>query len=101
MYAKGQSNIIAKLRGSFEAPAPTAALETTETQRSIFNAPPPSSLPKPPVAPPPNGLRPEEAASLGPQGLKRPREEESDEEEAPMEEDDEGDAPMEASSDED
>ena len=36
----------------------------------------------------------------GPQGVKRRRDDESDEEDAPMEEDD-SDAPMEASSDED
>jgi len=40
-------------------------------------------------------------AAPSPQGTKRPREEESDEEDAPMEEDDDSDAPMEASSDED
>jgi hypothetical protein len=46
-------------------------------------------------------LPPKPAAELNgtTQGIKRPREEESDEEEAPMEED--SDVPMEASSDED
>ena len=102
MYAKGQSHVIAKLRGTFEAPtaAPSTAPESTDLQRSIFNAPPPSNLPKPPQLQPPNGVAPESAPSpLA--GVKRPREDESDEEDAPMDEDDEGDAPMEASSDED
>ncbi|KAL9616914.1 MAG: hypothetical protein Q9160_008262 [Pyrenula sp. 1 TL-2023] len=100
VYAKGQSNIINKLRGTFETPATVS--EATELQRSIFNAPPPSSLPKPLPVPIANGVKPDDAASPGPQGIKRPREEESEEEGgAPMEEDDESDAPMEASSDED
>lgn len=99
MYAKGQSNIINKLRGTFETSV--VVPEPTELQRSIFNAPPPSHLPKPLPVPVANGVKPEEAASPGPQGIKRPREEESEGEGAPMEEDDESDAPMEASSDED
>lgn len=54
-------------------------------------------------------LKPSEAAVNGaisedggksPQGIKRRREDESDEEDAPMDEDDEGDAPMEDSSEE-
>ena len=89
-------------------PTTTAALvETTELQKSIFNAPP-STIPAKPAAP--NGLKPVEVElPKPPQGVKRPREdegenegvEEGDEEEASMEEDDESDAPMEASSDED
>ncbi|KAL9112385.1 MAG: hypothetical protein Q9227_003227 [Pyrenula ochraceoflavens] len=102
-YAKGQSHVFARLRGTFEAPttAPTGASEATDLQRSIFNAPPSSNLPKPPQLQPPNGQVPESAPSPSVAGVKRPREDESDEEEAPMDEDDEGDAPMEASSDED
>jgi U2 small nuclear ribonucleoprotein B'' len=121
-YAKGQSQIIPKLRGTFEPPtAGTGAVETTELQRSIFNAPP-SSIPTKPVET--NGVRPAEASLPNPpHGVKRSREEEEEEEEeekeeeeeekdkkkadeddaddAPMEEDEESDAPMEASSDED
>lgn len=78
-YAKGSSDIISKLRGTYVAPsanAPTTV--TTDLQKSIFSGPP---------------------AAVG-AGIKRPREEESDEGEAPMDED-ESDVPMEASSDED
>jgi U2 small nuclear ribonucleoprotein B'' len=111
VYAKGQSHIIPKLRGTFEQPTATiGAAETTDLQKSIFNAPP-SSIPTKPSET--NDMKPV-AASLPepPHGVKRPRDEEEEEkdekeadedgaEEAPMEEDDESDAPMEASSDED
>jgi U2 small nuclear ribonucleoprotein B'' len=117
VYAKGQSQIIPKLRGTFEPPTAataTATAETTDLQKSIFNAPP-SSIPSKPAET--NGLKPAEPSLPNPpHGVKRPRgEEEEDEEDeekdqkeaeeeaedAPMEEDDESDAPMEASSDED
>ncbi|KAH8693528.1 hypothetical protein BGW36DRAFT_398853 [Talaromyces proteolyticus] len=80
-YAKGSSDVINKLRGTYVAPttganAPGAV--STDLQKSIFSAPP----------------------SAATAGIKRPREEESDEGEAPMDEDD-SDVPMEASSDED
>lgn len=76
----------------------------TELQQSIFNAPPsstslgahtPASLSRPSEAQPnePN------VDGKEPHGMKRGRDEESDDEGAPMEED-ESDAPMEASSDE-
>ncbi|EEP82972.1 conserved hypothetical protein [Uncinocarpus reesii 1704] len=93
VYAKGSSDIIAKLRGTY---APTTAHEqsriSTELQKSIFSAPPSAAV----VAETQNagGAKPQAS-----QGVKRPREEESDEGEAPMEED-ESDVPMEASSDE-
>lgn len=90
VYAKGASNVIARLRGTYNAPAvgsgPTGV--SSDLQKSIFSGPP-GALP--PRAPEVNGEQRH--------GLKRPREEESDEEEAPMEED--SDVPMEASSDED
>jgi U2 small nuclear ribonucleoprotein B'' len=86
VYAKGQSNVIAKLRGTYIAPAAAEGMGvSTDLQKSIFSGPPGALPPKPEV----NGAH----------GVKRPREEESDEEEAPMEED--SDVPMEASSDED
>lgn len=84
--------------------------ESTDLQKSIFNAPP-SSIPTKPAET--NGLKPAEASLPNPpQGVKRQREEEEDEkdekkaeedeaEDAPMEEDEESDAPMDASSDED
>lgn len=80
---------------------------TTELQQSIFGAPP-SSLP----APVPSassaiatdasidkGMMDVNGAEDGPKGVKRGREDESDDEEAPMEED--SDAPMEASDEDD
>jgi U2 small nuclear ribonucleoprotein B'' len=110
VYAKGQSQIIPKLRGTFEpSTAATGTTETTDLQKSIFNAPP-SSIPTKPTET--NGLKPAEGSlPEPPHGVKRPRDEEEEEkeekqveedtEDAPMEEDEESDAPMEASSDED
>lgn len=114
VYAKGQSQIIPKLRGTFEPPtAATGTTETTDLQKSIFNAPPSSVSTKLTET---NGLKPAEVSlPEPPHGVKRPRDEEEKEEEeekqveddaedaedAPMEEDEESDAPMEASSDED
>ncbi|KAF7712726.1 U1 small nuclear ribonucleoprotein A/U2 small nuclear ribonucleoprotein B family protein [Penicillium ucsense] len=90
VYAKGSSDILAKLRGTYNPPtlgaAPVGA--STDLQKSIFNGPPGAIPPRP--AAETNG----EA-----HGTKRPRQDESDEEEAPMEED--SDVSMEASSDED
>jgi U2 small nuclear ribonucleoprotein B'' len=93
-YGKGQSQIIPKLRGTFE-PSPTAqtASEATDLQKSIFSALP-SSVPANPTTT--NGLKSNEAGlPPPPQGVKRPREEEdpAEESDAPMEEDDD-DAPM-------
>ncbi|KAI9743411.1 MAG: U2 snRNP complex subunit msl1 [Candelina submexicana] len=105
-YAKGKSDTIAKLDGTFRAPAPVGAVTATELQQSIFNAPP-STATAPLTSN--GGLKPQEAAVNGavsgdgaksPQGVKRRREDESDDEDAPMDEDDEGDAPMEDSSEE-
>lgn len=85
--------------------APSTQPAITELQQSIFNAPPssatvgalpPPSLPKPPEFHANGGDTEREE----PHGTKRGRDEESDDEGAPMEEDD-SDAPMEASSDED
>jgi U2 small nuclear ribonucleoprotein B'' len=73
----------------------------TELQQSIFGAPP-SSLPAPVKPQMPEAMANEHREvhkEDEPKGAKRAREEESDEEGAPMEED--SDAPMEASSDED
>ena len=104
-YGKGKSDTIAKLDGTYKMPVAAGnEVTTTELQQSIFGAPP-SSLPAPPA---PSAKVPEAAEKgdmdvdregEGPKGLKRAREEESDDEGAPMEED--SDAPMEASSDED
>ncbi|KAF7513729.1 hypothetical protein GJ744_007780 [Endocarpon pusillum] len=99
VYGKGQSQIIPKLRGTFEMPSvATEATTTTDLQKSIFNAPP-GSVPSKPVEIPQNKTSESEA----PHGTKRPRDEEEEDEqgEASMEEDEDSDAPMEASSDED
>ncbi len=99
VYGKGQSHIIAKLRGTFELPSvATETTTTTDLQKSIFNAPP-GSVPSKPVEVPQNKASEPEA----PHGTKRPRDEEEEDEqgEAPMEEDEDSDAPMEASSEED
>lgn len=105
VYGKGQSQIISRLLGTFEVPTATVGTtETTDLQKSIFNAPP-SSIPGRPADT--NGLKPSDGAlSKSAQTLKRPRDEEDEEKEddagdAPMEEDDESDAPMDASSEED
>lgn len=97
VYAKGTSHIIPRLRGTFEPPTTNAvAAETTELQKSIFNAPP-SSIPAKPVQ---NGVKPEEP--VAPHGTKRPRDEEEEEsdDDVSMEED-EDDAPMEEDDDDD
>lgn len=88
-YAKGTSSIIHKLRGTFEpstVQAPVA--ESTDLQKSIFNAPP-SSIPAKPVS---NGTAPTQ--DNAPHGTKRAREEveEEDDDDVEMEVDD--DAPM-------
>jgi len=99
VYAKGQSQIILKLRGTFEPLAPgAAAVETTELQKSIFNAPPSRILAKPVE----NEANASDNLAENPaQGVKRPREDEAEEEEesdVSMEED-EDDAPMEEDDD--
>ncbi|KAJ5468660.1 U1 small nuclear ribonucleoprotein A [Penicillium sp. IBT 31633x] len=87
VYGKGSSHVIAKLRGTYIAPVDAGpAPVSTDLQKSIFGGPP-GALP----------ARPTTDATGEGQGVKRPREEESDEE-APMDED--SDVPMEASSDE-
>ncbi|KAI9839595.1 MAG: hypothetical protein M1819_002221 [Sarea resinae] len=98
-YAKGKSDTIAKLDGTYRMPEPATAagaVTSTQLQQSIFNAPPTSTDAQKPPATAPNGVSGAEA------GTKRRRDDESDDEDAPMEEDDdEGDAPMEEASDED
>ncbi|KAI9865953.1 MAG: U2 snRNP complex subunit msl1 [Trichoglossum hirsutum] len=110
-YAKGKSDTVAKLDGTYKMPTvsvPAGAVEATELQQSIFNAPPGAvAISAPPkdttgmTLKPPNPVAVEEGENV-PQGVKRRREEEdepeSDEEDAPMEEDD-SDASMEGSSD--
>jgi len=105
-YAKGKSDTVAKLDGTYKMPVAAGnEVTTTALQQSIFGAPP-SSLPAPVPAPTAKALEANQNGGMdvdsgedGPKGVKRAREEESDDEGAPMEED--SDAPMEASSDED
>jgi U2 small nuclear ribonucleoprotein B'' len=96
VYGRGQSSVIPRLRGTFEAPSTTVESQATDLQKSIFNAPP-QNVPSKPVK---NGAKPEAAQPPTSQGLKRPREDEDDDEQsdAPMEED-EDDAPMEEDDD--
>lgn len=127
-YAKGKSDTIAKLDGTFKIPDVRTTATSSEVQQSIFNAPPsaattstttaPATAPaqarsaeaaKPAqangqakagtAAPPATSAAPAAAAadSAAPHGVKRGREDESDEEEAPMEEEDEDEAMMEES----
>ncbi|PYI09039.1 RNA-binding domain-containing protein [Aspergillus sclerotiicarbonarius CBS 121057] len=101
VYAKGTSDVIARLRGTYNIPTTTATGQTagasSELQKSIFSGPPGSAaLPSKPSGEVNGEVNGEAQAG---HGIKRPREEESDEEEAPMDED--SDVPMEASSDED
>lgn len=99
-YAKGKSDSIAKLDGTYRIPTAAANTTSTDLQQQIFGAPP-SSLPAP--------VRPAEVADTNggvegtakedaAKGVKRGRDEESDEEVA-MDED--SDAPMEEGSDDD
>ncbi|KAL8969372.1 MAG: hypothetical protein Q9183_002027 [Haloplaca sp. 2 TL-2023] len=104
-YGHGKSDTIAKLDGTYRMPsATTNQVTSTELQQSIFNAPPSSvAVGAPSVAPqskPLNEVADGAANAKEPHGVKRGRDEESDDEGVPMEED-ESDAPMEASSDED
>jgi U2 small nuclear ribonucleoprotein B'' len=96
VYGRGQSSVIPRLRGTFEAPSATAESPATDLQKSIFNGPP-QNIPSKPVE---NGAKPDAAIPPTSQGLKRPREDEDDDEQsdAPMEED-EDDAPMEEDDD--
>jgi len=103
VYAKGTSDIIAKLRGTYNVSTTAPAVTiSTELQKSIFNAPPSLATAAMTVQPPTtvNEAAAEGLETQASQGTKRPRDEESDEGDAPMEED-ESDVSMEASSDED
>lgn len=81
-YGKGKSDIISRLDGSAKAPdIKTQVPVSTELQKSIFNAPP-QAVP----APAPSAT--DGVAATTAQGIKRAREDDSDEGEAPMEEDD-------------
>ncbi|KAF3481702.1 U1 small nuclear ribonucleoprotein A [Arthroderma uncinatum] len=97
VYAKGNSDIIGKLRGTYNPPGANADQGiSTDLQKSIFHGPPSAATAATTTQPKPvNG---QTAPAQVPQGVKRTRDEES-EGEAPM--DEESDVSMEASSDED
>ncbi|MCJ1347539.1 U2 snRNP complex subunit msl1 [Peltigera leucophlebia] len=107
-YAKGKSDTIAKLDGTYKMPAVVATeVATTELQQSIFNLTASSSAAAPAAAAATAAgvVKTSDAGTTeidvdkdGPHGMKRRREVESDDEGAPMEEGD-SDAPMDASSD--
>ncbi|MCJ1253066.1 U2 snRNP complex subunit msl1 [Lignoscripta atroalba] len=104
-YAKEKSNIFTKLEGVYRPPVAANAVTSTELQQSIFNAPPSSTTIPIPAAPTSAkaqdaGINGANVEGDGPQGVKRRREDESDDEGAPMEQDDSSES-MEASSDED
>ncbi|MCJ1482920.1 U2 snRNP complex subunit msl1 [Schaereria dolodes] len=109
-YAKGRSDVFTRLEGVYHPPTVANPVTASELQQSIFNAPPSSStLPSTAVtsggkAQPQileaNGKNVEADSPQGPpQGVKRRRDDESDDEGAPMEQDDSSES-MEASSDE-
>ncbi|KAI4596252.1 U2 snRNP complex subunit msl1 [Pestalotiopsis sp. 9143b] len=103
-YARGKSDVISRLDGSYNNPEKSGAetnVEMTATQQSIFNAPAPGTaaanapstargLPAKPPAAPPAAPSAEEA-----RGQKRARDEEDEEE------DSDGDVAMEEESDSD
>ena len=100
-YAKGKSDTIAKLDGTYRMPVAAGnTTASTNLQQQIFGVPP-SSLPAPvqaAQAATTNGGTETDGKEEEAKGVKRGREEESDEEVA-MDED--SDAPMEEGSDDD
>ncbi|AEO53489.1 hypothetical protein MYCTH_2294867 [Thermothelomyces thermophilus ATCC 42464] len=85
-YAKSKSNIIAKLDGTFKIPAASSAarVEVTDLQQSIFNAPvpgaPTTTAPSLPSKPSGGDQPMTDAAATESRGVKRPREEDKEEE---------------------
>lgn len=108
-YAKGKSKIVAALDGSAASAAAAAKRSTapsaptsnaaTDLQKQVFGGPLAGGVQVSTAGG--TGLsvpnRPPDAPS--PQGTKRAREDDSDDEGAPMEEDDDGDAAMDVSDD--
>jgi len=102
-FAKSKSDTLAKLDGTYKQPAaaaPSVAVENQSStlQQSIFAGPPGTVASSSAANGPPPGLKApitdaQDHASPASQGVKRPREEESDDEkdDAPMDEDDDDD----------
>ncbi|KAK3948632.1 hypothetical protein QBC32DRAFT_53097 [Pseudoneurospora amorphoporcata] len=99
-YAKGRSNIIAKLDGTLVPPKAAAAVALTTVQQSIFSAPVPGAPATNTESPAPQGspAKPPGTETATPaeenRGTKRPREDEEEEES-------DSDVAMEEDSDED
>lgn len=87
-FAKGKSATVSKLDGTAEAPKTKVESVPETTEQSIFNAP--SQIPQA-SAQKSGGLKPNgtsQDSAKGSTGVKRPREDESDQENASMDEDD-------------
>lgn len=92
-YAKSKSHFVAKLDGTFKSPNAlgAAAVEQTQLQQSIFNAPLPGSAPSKPPAAADHVMK--DAGTPESRGQKRGRDDEDEDE------DSEGDVAMEEDSD--
>ncbi|KND89440.1 U2 small nuclear ribonucleoprotein B'' [Tolypocladium ophioglossoides CBS 100239] len=93
-YAKSKSHFVSKLDGTFKIPSASgaAAVEQTELQRSIFDAPPPGSVPATSISAKPANAADHimnDAGTPESRGQKRTRDDEDDEseEDVAMEED--------------
>ncbi|OCL11579.1 RNA-binding domain-containing protein [Glonium stellatum] len=97
-YAKSKSDTISKLDGTFKLPTTETAtgMAATELQKSVFGGALPGSVPAASLSTKDADMSEGEKSA---QGVKRRREEESDQEDASMEEDDEGAAMEESDSD--
>ena len=100
-YAKSKSVTISKLDGTFKIPTTETAtgIAATELQKSVFGGAPPGSVPAASLSAKENPVADMSEGEKSAQGVKRRREEESDQEDASMEEDDEGAAMEESDSD--
>ena len=78
-YAKGKSLTVAKLDGTYKYTPAAQPSASTQLQQSIFNATPSEAAKK----------STDQAEGAG---LKRPRDEDEEEDDVPMDEDDEDDA---------
>lgn len=100
-YAKSKSVTISKLDGTFKIPTTETAsgIAATELQKSVFGGAPPGSVAAASLSAKENPVADMSEGEKSAQGVKRRREEESDQEDASMEEDDEGSAMEESDSD--
>ena len=103
-YARGKSDVIAKLDGSYKMPGAQGESKGTELQKEVFGGVPGSKAAEVGAAKTDGGMEVDGEDGGAPKGVKRPRDEQEDEsddgEGAPMEQDSD-DAPMEEDSDED